>query len=481
MRHLKNKRFIILILFICVVSVFYFIFDLKFNEKIQSAGWLQNYNYRKEITINGSTVGAQTDYQMKITVYKGTGTDSGNSVYLNNHVKNNFSDIAFTTSDGTTKLNYWIESYVSGNLAVVWVKFNSIPISPSTAKFYIYYGNDLAVSESNGENTFIAFDDFEGTFSSWTLARYHEAYGSSDTVVSPYDNSTAIRVAITSGVDGSCNSATQNKTFIFGGTNNTSNLYADVYGSGSGVSSAYLFEAIYLTPYYSGDPEQYHSFCFFQGSGYPYCSTSGWHWLTNNTLNTIALNDYWPNANIDQIKVQLVIGGCYPASNGTLINDAFKIYKKVSPAPAFGSWGDEEVFEENPIPGDGFNTILKPYPYPDFTVSSSRLNLGVEIEFIDNSKCYKWEDSFLTEYDCKTNQDVVYKWNFNSNEDSNIDCDSSDGIYGYRCRGNATTSYNSIGTKAVTLEITDDSGSCASTEEISVSLKLPEWKEVKPF
>jgi len=56
-------------------------------------------------------------------------------------------------------------------------------------------------------------------------------------------------------------------------------------------------------------------------------------------------------------------------------------------------------------------------------------------------------------------------------------------VPGSPCRGdNATTSYNSIGIKVIYLTITDELGkSCSTDEEISVSLALPQWKEIKPF
>jgi hypothetical protein len=74
--------------------------------------------------------------------------------------KADFSDIRFTTSDGLTLLDYWIEN-ITGNTALVWVEFDSIPASPGTAEFFLYWGNPAAVDNSNGPATFIAFDDFE--------------------------------------------------------------------------------------------------------------------------------------------------------------------------------------------------------------------------------------------------------------------------------------------------------------------------------
>jgi len=122
--------------------------------------WFSGWSNRKKITIAGSSAGAQTNYQMKLTVHKGSGSDSGSDVYLLGHCKDDFSDIRFTKSDGETELDYWIEEYTSGDNAVVWIEFDSIPASPDSAIFYLYYGNSEAPSASNGDNTFLFFDDF---------------------------------------------------------------------------------------------------------------------------------------------------------------------------------------------------------------------------------------------------------------------------------------------------------------------------------
>jgi hypothetical protein len=37
---------------------------------------------RKPKLVRGSTAGAQIDYQLKLSVYKGVGTDTDNTIYL---------------------------------------------------------------------------------------------------------------------------------------------------------------------------------------------------------------------------------------------------------------------------------------------------------------------------------------------------------------------------------------------------------------
>ena len=116
---------------------------------IAFSGWLSGYSYRKQFTINGSTAGALTNYQMELFVNKVGDSDSGNNVYLNYHCQDDFDDIRFTKSNGTTELDHWRETYIPSESAIFWVAFDSIPASPDSANFYIYYGNPTDSSASN--------------------------------------------------------------------------------------------------------------------------------------------------------------------------------------------------------------------------------------------------------------------------------------------------------------------------------------------
>lgn len=130
--------------------------------RIKATNWLAYWNYRKAISIDHSADGAQTDYQIKLTVHRSAGTDNLADVYLGTRCKDDYSDLRFTKADGTTLLDYWIESSDSDS-AVVWIKFDSIPAHPDNGSFYLYYGNNDASVFSNGANTFRFFDDFNGT------------------------------------------------------------------------------------------------------------------------------------------------------------------------------------------------------------------------------------------------------------------------------------------------------------------------------
>ena len=124
--------------------------------------WLSGYGFRQKVPLK-RTDGAVSDYQMKLTVNKTTGNSSGAVVYLKGHalswtgtVPN---DIRFTKADGTSELDYWIESS-DANTATVWIEFDSI--GTTDTDFYIYYDKSGDTTTSNGDNTFLFFDDFPG-------------------------------------------------------------------------------------------------------------------------------------------------------------------------------------------------------------------------------------------------------------------------------------------------------------------------------
>ena len=106
-----------------------------------------DWEYRRELTINSND--DLTDYQIKVEL------NSDNFDF--SKAKSDGSDLRFTDSSDNA-LSYWIESYdSSGETAVVWVKAS---LTSGDNILYLYYGNSAASSESNGDNTFLFFDDF---------------------------------------------------------------------------------------------------------------------------------------------------------------------------------------------------------------------------------------------------------------------------------------------------------------------------------
>lgn len=110
------------------------------------------FYYKKSIEITGSSAGAQTNYQVAVTVDTAALITAGK-------MNADGSDIRFTDSLGAV-LSYWIESGINTSSTRIWVKVPSIPASPDTATIYLYYGNTGAAAQSSGVNTFAAYDDF---------------------------------------------------------------------------------------------------------------------------------------------------------------------------------------------------------------------------------------------------------------------------------------------------------------------------------
>ena len=123
--------------------------------------WLSGYSYRKLATLNGVSAGDQTNYQMKLVIGESSGVSEAD-VHCENHCQNFPNDIRFTGADGITKYNYWIERIegtTPSRVSTVWIKIDSIPAG--TVDFYMYYGKASDDNESNGDNVFIFFDDFD--------------------------------------------------------------------------------------------------------------------------------------------------------------------------------------------------------------------------------------------------------------------------------------------------------------------------------
>lgn len=117
-----------------------------------------------------------TDYQVLVKL------DSNNFNF--SQAQPDGDDLRFINRNGDT-LPYWIESFDStSEKARIWVKVNSIPASGIT-KIFMYYGNPVAASASDGVATFVFFDDFETD----TTADYtwqHVDYGPPPRPISTY-------------------------------------------------------------------------------------------------------------------------------------------------------------------------------------------------------------------------------------------------------------------------------------------------------
>lgn len=159
--------------------------------------WLTGWNYRKSHVLSGSSDGAQTNYQVGIKVYYGSGTDGTETVdgitfgkvYCSSKCKTDFGDIRFTDSSGTL-YDYYVKEQSNSSYAIIWVKISSIPASPSTLIFYLYYGNTSATTLST-RNAVILHERWDGS--------YDETWNVESGTWSIYDNSVYRESSYTSG------------------------------------------------------------------------------------------------------------------------------------------------------------------------------------------------------------------------------------------------------------------------------------------
>ena len=112
-------------------------------------GWLTGWSKRKPITLTGGSDGAQTDFQLKL------------SIAYDSDMQSDFDDLRFTKEDGTTLIDAWLEDKTDGTSADVVVEFPSTPASGETQTYYMYYGKSDALDDWDIGATFLFADDFE--------------------------------------------------------------------------------------------------------------------------------------------------------------------------------------------------------------------------------------------------------------------------------------------------------------------------------
>lgn len=89
---------------------------------------------------------AGTNYQMVFIIKNASGSDSGNAIYINNLTNNDFGDLRFTASDGSTVLAAWNSSTNMGINVTCWVKITD-NLSSDDVTIYLYYCNTGASTQ----------------------------------------------------------------------------------------------------------------------------------------------------------------------------------------------------------------------------------------------------------------------------------------------------------------------------------------------
>ena len=106
--------------------------------------WLVGWSYRQEISIMG-VAGSGINYQVNLTVPRDV------------TMGNDFEDICFTQGDGLTHLNFWLE-YYGNEFAYFWIEI--LPNLDTNKTIYMYWGNVSPYTVSNGDATFLFYEDW---------------------------------------------------------------------------------------------------------------------------------------------------------------------------------------------------------------------------------------------------------------------------------------------------------------------------------
>lgn len=334
-----NKKIFFLTFFLVLISLTMF-------GNIESVNahnsYLDGWIYRKSHIVNSAT-GAGTNYQIKLTVYYGSGSDSGGSVYLSSLCKTDFGDVRFTDDDGHTLLDYWIESYTSSSLSIFWVEIAD-SLESSNVVIYIYYGNSGVSSVSNSANTLLFFDDFSGTLGAWTMR-------------------SGTWTIVTGNLKSTSNDGDQIVTASFTGQNIRFRLRGEtILGSGNAgldiimrtADANNLYRAEYWnsisgTDYWDGGKRVASSWSGFTSSSGPVVITGdqNYHLMEmdwSNSSGKAVLDDsavLW-TATDASLTGNRAVGFRYGGSGSYFSVDWCFVSKYVSPEPVNSSWGIQE-------------------------------------------------------------------------------------------------------------------------------------------
>ncbi|MBC7984764.1 MAG: DUF2341 domain-containing protein, partial [Candidatus Obscuribacterales bacterium] len=145
------------------------------------AWWNEDWNFRKEITLDLSAAGANiagspADVPVLIRLHL------GNFGYFND-TKPDGSDLRFVAGDDKTPLKFHVERYdVTNQLAFLWVKVPRLAGGTNSEKIFLYYGNTSAPAGA----------DAPGTYDANQVLVYHFGDDSTPVDVTAYANKPAI-------------------------------------------------------------------------------------------------------------------------------------------------------------------------------------------------------------------------------------------------------------------------------------------------
>ncbi|MFN3692835.1 MAG: DUF2341 domain-containing protein [Candidatus Paceibacteria bacterium] len=106
------------------------------------------WTYRERVRVENTTATTFATTTVRVTVP------------YDSAMQSDFDDLRFTSSDGLTPLDFWVDRYVASTEAVVWVEVPSLAPNAYT-NLFMYFGNASSTSSSSAANTFSFSDDFE--------------------------------------------------------------------------------------------------------------------------------------------------------------------------------------------------------------------------------------------------------------------------------------------------------------------------------
>jgi len=342
---------------------------LNLSNLIFDPWWNASWSYRKSHVIN-SAAGAGTNYQVRITVHYGSGTDSGANVYLNSHCRTDFGDVRFVDDNDTTSLDYWMESKTDGDNAIFWVEVAD-DLSSANATIYVYYGNPSATTTSNGPNTFTFFDDFSTDPSTrWTVIKGTAEWDSTNlwysiTTINYGGDTEAYRAIATS-----MTPITDMEVLMKVNLDGTYYLQETgplgrMIDNDNGYGARDQLDGIFALRKLTGGSSSHIGWVGVTVNAHT------WYWIKLQIFGSTirgktwqvgtAEPENWTNSVTDTTYTTAgKIGVCQDRGGPSRCDDV-RVRKYVDPEPSHGSWGSEENGSSPPVPKYQFTFDHKDY------------------------------------------------------------------------------------------------------------------------
>jgi len=234
---------------------------------MNTVGSETNNRYRRKITVdNSGNAETLTDYQVFLNVTH------------DSDMQPDFDDLRFTwyneASGQEVSIDYWLDKYVNSEYALIWAEVPSIK-GLGQEVLYVYYGDPEAVSGSNGEETFVFFDDF----STDTTSNYEVWYNPEGKISWDPNGWLFVNASIRQAPGRASNVHVRHKTVVIDATEEKFWLETKGKASGSGVLDHFRVSEVYKT-----DSQPTTECSIFAG-------VSGTHW--SRPWNVSQLTAFW--------------------------------------------------------------------------------------------------------------------------------------------------------------------------------------------